>query len=164
MDVLLSLSYWIHLAATVVWLGGLTTMALVAWPAWRARTLNANQWLTLQQRLLPWANGSMVVLWVTGFIQMTNDSHYQGFLVLDSAWAWAILLKHLAVLGMMVIGLYVGWRIHPAMQRLQLLAERQPQALSALDEQVRQEQRLLRLNLGCAALVLLLTAVATAVP
>ncbi len=161
---ILAASYWFHLLATVIWLGGLTTLALVAWPAWRAGTLTANQWLAFQQRLTPYANGSLVVLWVTGFIQMTNDAHYTGFLSVDSTWAWAILLKHLAVLGMMGIGVYWQWWVYPAMARRQLLAGKIKAADSAESTaHLRQEQRLLRLNLACAILVLLLTAIATAV-
>lgn len=162
----LAVSYWLHLLATVLWLGGLTTLALAAWPAWRAQTLTDNQWLAFQQRLTPYANGSLVVLWVTGFIQMTNDPHYTGFLSVDSTWAWAILLKHLAVLGMMGLGLYWQWRLLPALARRQLLAQRKSQAQGNSAESspyIHQEQRLLRLNLICAALVLLLTAIATAV-
>jgi uncharacterized membrane protein len=37
----LSLSYWLHLLATVVWLGGLSLMTLVAWPAVRGEVLSA---------------------------------------------------------------------------------------------------------------------------
>lgn len=163
---LLAISYWLHLLATVLWLGGLTTLAVVAWPAWRARTLTDNQWLAFQQRLTPYANGSLVVLWVTGFVQMTNDPHYTGFLSVDSTWAWAILLKHLAVLGMMGLGLYWQWRILPALARWQLLAAKKGKMEGDSAESslyYHQEQRLLRLNLVCAALVLLLTAIATAV-
>ena len=29
----LALSYWLHLIATIVWVGGLALMALVVWPA-----------------------------------------------------------------------------------------------------------------------------------
>ena len=33
-DWILTLSYWIHLLATVVWLGGMVLLAVIAWP-WR---------------------------------------------------------------------------------------------------------------------------------
>lgn len=161
---LLSASYWIHLIMTVIWLGGLTLLALVALPAWRAGQLDGNQWLTLQQRLAPWVNVSMVLLWVTGFVQMTNDVHYEGFLAVNSTWALAMLVKHVAALAMSALSLYVQFSIHPAIGRLALLRERRPAA--AVAEQGRleaQEVRLLRLNLACALVVLLCTAIATAV-
>lgn len=160
----LALSYWIHLLATVIWLGGMALMALIAWPALRRGALTANQWLQLQQRFLPWVNASLVILLITGFIQMTNDENYSGFLVFDSVWAWAILLKHVAFLGMVVLTIYLQFILYPAMNRLRLLIESRPQlAESEQAGLAGREIRLLRLNLVCAAIVLLFTAVATAV-
>lgn len=161
---ILVFSYWVHLLATVVWLGGLALMALVAWPALRRGTLADNQWLALQQKFLPWANGSLLLLLITGLVQMTNDANYNGFLAVDSLWAWAILVKHLAFLGMAGIGGYVQAILYPAMKRLDLLAGKRPSLARAEQAKLtRRENHLLRLNLGCAAAVLFFTAVATAV-
>lgn len=154
-------SYWIHLLATVVWLGGQALIALVALPALRQGTLADNQWWHLQKRFLPWVNASLVILLITGFIQMTNDTNYTGFLAVDSLWAWAILLKHIAFLGMVAITTYVQAILYPAISRLQLLSQAAAASESATLQ--RQEIRLLRLNLFCAALVLLFTAIATAI-
>jgi uncharacterized membrane protein len=160
----LSLSYWLHLLATVVWLGGLSLMTLVAWPAVRGQILTADQWITLRQRFAPWANISLAVLWLTGFLQMTADSNYEGFLVVRTLWAQAILIKHLAVIAMMGFGLYIQWRVHPNLERINLLAEKKPELAKAERESlIQQEARLLRLNLVCAAAVLFFTAIATAV-
>ena len=161
---ILALSYWFHLLATVIWLGGLALMALVAWPALRRGTLASNQWLALQQRFLPWANGSLVVLLITGFVQMTNDPNYAGFLVVDGLWAGAILVKHVAFAGMIVMGGYGQWSLYPAIDRARLLAEKRPSLAVVEQEKLsRREIRLLRLNLFFAGAVLLFTAVATAV-
>jgi uncharacterized membrane protein len=161
---ILAISYWIHLLATVVWLGGLALMALVGWPALRQGTLADNQWFLLQKRFMPWANGSLVLLLITGFVQMTNDANYSGFLAVDSLWAWAILLKHVAFVGMALLTAYVQFSLYPAMSRLALMADSRPQLAAAEREKLSQKEgRFLRLNLACAALILLFTAVATAV-
>lgn len=161
---ILAISYWIHLLATVVWLGGLALLALVAWPALRQETLAANQWLTLQKRFLPWANGSLVLLLITGFVQMTNDPNYNGFMVIDSLWTGAILVKHIAFGGMVLIGGYMQGSLYPAMERISTLLESKPRLAEAERETLQQKEiRLLRLNLACAGVVLLFTAVATAV-
>jgi uncharacterized membrane protein len=161
---ILVFSYWLHLLATVIWLGGLALMALVAWPALRRQTLASNQWVALQKRFLPWANGSLVVLLITGFVQMTNDPNYAGFLAIDGLWAGAILIKHLAFGGMVVIGAYMQWGLYPALDRLRLLAEKRPSLAQREQEQLSQrELRLLRLNLACATAVLFFTAIATAI-
>lgn len=160
----LAFSYWIHLIATVIWLGGLALTVLVAWPALRQGTLAANQWVAIQKRFLPWANGSLVILLITGFVQMTNDTHYNGFLVLDSIWAWAMLLKHVAYAGMVIVSFYLQGVVYPEMTRLSLALAKRPQLVEAEEAQLQQrEKRLLQVNMGCALLVLLFTAVATAV-
>lgn len=161
---LLTLSYWIHLIATALWLGGLALMGVVAWPALQQQTLTANHWLDLQKRFTPWVNGSLVILLVTGFVQMTNDPNYDGFLQVDTLWAQAILIKHVGVGAMILIGGYIQWRLHPQMERVSLLAAKRPElAAEEQAEILQQENRLLRLNLLCAAGVLFFTAVATAV-
>lgn len=161
---LLVASYWVHLLATVVWLGGIALMAFIAWPALRQGTLSSNQWFQLQKRFLPWVNAALVVLLITGFVQMTNDENYHGFLAVDSIWAWAMLLKHIAYAGMIALTAWLQFMLYPAMARLALLMETQPEAAAAEhDKLAAREIRYLRLNVLAAMLVLLFTAMATAV-
>ena len=161
---ILVFSYWVHLLATAVWLGGMALMALVAWPALNKGSLAANQWLILQQKFLPYVNLSLVLLLITGFIQMTNDDNYSGFLVMDSVWAWALLIKHIAFGGMVTLTAYVQFSLYPAIERTKLLAEKRPSTATATQTELQQKEvRLLRLNLVCATAVLFCTAVATAV-
>jgi uncharacterized membrane protein len=161
---LLALSYWIHLLATILWLGGIALLALVGVPALRRGTVTENQWYSFQRRFAPWANLSLILLLITGFFQMTNDTNYNGFLTIDSTWAWAMLLKHVAFGIMVLITAYVQFLLFPAMDRLALAAVKRPSLAEA--EQLQLQQReivLLRINLICAATVLLFTAVATAI-
>lgn len=160
----LPIFYLIHLVATVIWLGGLAFLAIVAAPALRQQTITMAHWLGWQKQLAPWVQGSLVLLLITGFVQMTNDPHYGGFLVLDGRWAWAMLLKHVAFVALVLLTAYQQWRVWPEMARVALLAAAKPQ-LAAVEQAAlqRQEMRLLWLNLSCALLVLLFTAVATAV-
>lgn len=161
---ILVLSYWIHLLSTVVWFGSLVLMGLAAWPARQKGVVANNSWLTLQKRLTPWANVSLVLLLITGFVQMTNDANYSGFLAIDSIWAWAMLVKHVAFGLLTAVTVYLQFGLYPAMDRLALLAEKRPNLaqteLSKLDQR---EKQMLGLNLACAALILFCTAVATAV-
>jgi uncharacterized membrane protein len=160
----LSLSYWVHLLATVIWLGGLVLMALIAWPAVRRQMLDLEQWAELRMRFTPLANGSLALLWVTGFLQMAADDNYQGFLAFDNTWARAIVIKHIAVIGMIGLGVIIQGRIYPALNRLAMLQKKQPEMAAAERARLAErEMRLVRLNLILAAAVLLCTAVATAV-
>ncbi len=161
---ILAFSYWIHLLATVIWLGGLAVLALIALPALRQQTLARNQWIALQKRLTPWINGSLVLLLITGFVQMTADEHYKGFLIFDSLWAWALLIKHVVFIALAAVTIYLQWVVQPQMDRLLMLAEQKPKLAAAEQEQLQhREQRLLWVNLIFAVLILLFTAVMTAV-
>ena len=161
---ILVFSYWIHLLATVIWFGSLVLMGLAAWPALQKGSLAANSWLALQKQLTPWANISLVLLLVTGFIQMTNDINYSGFLVIDSTWAWAMLVKHIAFVLLAIITAYLQFGLYPAANRVQLLLEKRPQLAQQEQEKLAQrEKQMLWLNLACAGVILFCTAVATAV-
>jgi uncharacterized membrane protein len=162
---LLALSYWLHLVATVTWVGGLVLMALVVTPA-LARSLEddprrAGMLAELRRRFNPLANLSLAVLVVTGLLQLVADPNYDGFLRLSNTWTRAILLKHLAVGGMLVVGAYMQWSLTPAIERAWLLASRQLEA-ARLPALRARERWLSRLDVALGVLVLLLTALATA--
>ncbi len=160
----IAFSYWIHLLATIAWFVGLAILGVSAWPALRKGTVDANAWLTLQKKALPWANLSLVVLLITGFLQMTNDRNYNGFLAVDSIWAWAMLVKHIAFLLLVGVMVYLQFSFYPAIERAQLLAEKRPSLAQTEQTKLAQrEKRLLWVNLLCALVILLSTAVATAV-
>lgn len=162
---LLALNYWLHLIATVVWIGGLALMALVVTPG-LARSLEDDSRLAdvlaeLRRRFVPLANLSLAVLVVTGMLQMVSNPNYSGLLRLTNTWTRAILLKHVSVGAMVVLGAYMQWSLNPAVERARLLASRQidEAQLSALHAR---ERWLSRLNLALGVLVLLFTALATA--
>lgn len=159
----LALAYWLHLMATVIWVGGLSLMVMLIWPAALKRPQpETARWLVeLQRRFNPWAWLSLATLTVTGLMQMTANENYHGLLTIDSAWASAMLLKHVAVLGMMGCGVWLQWGLHPELARLVLKIEH-GQPAPELEPLRRRELNLLRLNLACAVLVLLFTAMATA--
>jgi putative copper export protein len=164
MSWILALSYWIHLLATVIWLGGITLLTLFAWPALKRGTLDQNQWWSTQRKFVLWANISIVALLISGFYQMTNDINYSGFLTIDSQWAVTMLLKHIAFVVMVGITVYMQAVLYPAMSRVQLLNKQKPAMADAEREKLqKREIQMLRLNLVCALVVLLLTAVATAI-
>jgi putative copper export protein len=164
MNWILILSYWLHLLATVVWFGTIVLFAFTAVPAFRQQSLNQNEWLRWQKKLLPWSNLSLVLLLLTGFLQMTTDANYGGFLVFESAWAWALLLKH--ILFLVVVGIAAYWQFFyfPAVERTVVLAQKKPQLAQAEQEKLsRREKQLLGLNVVCAVAILFCTAVLTAV-
>ena len=71
----------------------------------------------------------------------------------------AILLKHIAVGGMILIGLYMQMSLQPELARLALL-ESHGRPIPGADPLRQRELNLTRLNLACGILVLGLTAIA----
>ncbi len=163
---LLALSLFLHLVATVVWLGGLFLLTLLVWPATR-HSLSANPERhrlldRLRKRFQPLSWLSLAVLLVTGLFQMTADEHYEGMLQFSNPWSRAILLKHVAMAGMVVCGLLLHWRVAPALERLGWLLQRERGDAAEWERLRRQEVRLARASVGLGLLVLLFTAWATA--
>jgi uncharacterized membrane protein len=160
----LTIIYWLHMLATVAWIGGLAAFSLIVLPAAR-RVLDEAQYGVLIGRMVPrlqqlgWF--SLAILTVTGLFQMSAHPQYTGFLSIDSPWATAILAKHLVIGAMILISGYITWGLGPAYQRIVLrkaagadLDENEYRSLQA------REVRLLRANLGIAVIVLVLTAMA----
>jgi len=168
-DWILAISFFLHLVATIVWLGGLALMTAVIWPETRnllAKREQGGDLLALLERLrrrfTPLTNFSLVVLIATGLYQMTINPHYDGFLQFTNDWTRVILLKHIAVLGMMIIGVVMQWGVLPALERASLLRERGKNSPDFERLQAR-ERQLSFVNLVFGLLVLLFTAMATAI-
>jgi uncharacterized membrane protein len=155
---ILVLTYWLHLLATVVWIGGLAMLTLIAWPGIDRNFAGAVD--ALEKRFRPWANISLAMLLVTGLIQMGGDHHYEGFLVIDNTWSVGLLIKHILIGLMIVTGVIMQMNVYPALERARLLASK---GKATEDDVVhRRLRRLTALNLALGILVLLTTAVITA--
>jgi len=160
----LSLAYWLHMLATVAWIGGLVSLSLLVLPAAR-QSLDDQAYAgligKLRRRLDPLGWACLIALVATGMFQMSANPNYQGFLAFDNRWAVAILIKHLVFLVMIGVSAFMTWGVMPRLQRAALLASRGQEAPGAHRWQ-QQEKLLLWLNLILGVLVLGLTALARA--
>lgn len=160
-------AYFLHLVATIVWVGGIAVMALVVYPGTRRALGRGPQAAAViaecQRRFSPMAMLSLVTLIATGLVQMSVNPNYDGFLKIESTWAAAILLKHLAFGVMAVVGAYSIWGLAPALSRLALLESRGKLTGDELSSLRQREEGLNRFNFICALIVLFLTAIARSV-
>jgi uncharacterized membrane protein len=160
---ILAISFWLHMLATIVWVGGLALMALVVWPGARAMMgpgPELGQFIRrLQQRFSPLAWLSLAVLIATGLTQMEANPNYDGLLHISNPWTMAILAKHVVVGGMILIGLYMQLSLQPELARLALL-EAHGRPVPDAEKLRQRELNLTRLNLLCGVVVLGLTAAA----
>jgi uncharacterized membrane protein len=172
----LTLAYWLHMLATVIWIGGLATLTILILPAAHtALDVPAYAKLVgeLGRRLDPVGWFSLALLVGTGLLQMSANPNYHGFLAIQGRWASAIFFKHLSFLGMVGVSSYLTWGLLPRIRRNALRqagrrvtddagAGESQQWIQEASRLQRQEATLLRINLALGILILALTAVARA--
>jgi len=158
----LTIAFWLHMLATVVWIGGLAALSIFVLPAAR-KALDASAYASLlesiQRRLDPLGWLCLLVLLATGLVQMSASPNYHGFLAITNQWAIAILAKHIVFGGMTLVSAYLTWGLMPALRRNALLQARGKPVVGA-ERLHSRELLLLRLNLILGILVLALTALA----
>ncbi len=159
----MALIYWMHLLATVTWIGSLAAINLLVLPA-AQRTLDTATQLrfitALQKRLEPLAWFCMGVLLATGLFQMSANTHYNGFLDTSAQWSLSILVKHGLGVIMVVVSAVQTWEVIPDIQRILMKKDNVNE-----DELIKLQKRetlLLRINFILSALILAATAFARA--
>ncbi|MGD8605580.1 MAG: CopD family protein [Anaerolineales bacterium] len=159
----LTAAYAIHMLATVVWVGGLAFQAVFLLPATQSRLELPQQMrlmAALRRRFTPLAWLSLALLTATGLTQMVAHPSYQGMLAIGNRWSVAIFAKHLTILLMVGATAYQSLSLHPAYERLLLLQSKVEASALDTSQLDRSGRRLLWINLGLSALVLILTAAA----
>ncbi|GER80266.1 MAG: hypothetical protein DYG87_09635 [Anaerolineae bacterium CFX3] len=158
----LTLVYWLHMLATVTWIGGIVSISILVLPAARKSLSPAEQLAfieSMQKRLEPLAWFSLGLLIVTGLFQLSANSHYNGFFDVSTQWSLAILVKHGLVAVMVVVSAVQTWEVLPAIRRTMMRRGK-----GASEEEIvqlqKREERLLRMNFVLSILILGATAVA----
>jgi len=158
----LTLIFWLHMLATVIWVGSLAAISLLILPSMK-RTIDPDTQLVfieaMQKRLEPIAWFSISLLVVTGLFQMSVNPHYDGFLSTSTQWSLAILTKHILGVFMVVTSAIQTWEVIPAIRRAILMSKKIKNA-EELDSLRRRQILLLRINFGLSVLILGASAVA----
>ena len=163
-DWALILAYWFHMAATVVWVGGLFFQSVILSPTHPQQLQdNSNrEWLDrrwLRFQPLIWL--SLAILTGSGLMQMVVNPHYGGVLSLVNRWSLAIFIKHGLVIVMALLTGYQSWFIQPALERLRLQHARDLDKVSQdIASLLKRGSDLSRINLTLGILVLAFTAIA----
>lgn len=159
----LTISFWLHMLATVTWVGGQAILSLLVLPASRKSLSPENHYKLLtninrRMRSVGWL--SLAVLIGTGMLQLSANDNYQGFLAIENNWAVAILAKHLAFGAILLLAGYQTWKLAPDMERLALLISREKASPDEMAKLTKSEGRILNLNLALSVIVLFITAIA----
>ena len=162
-----ALSLFFHIGATVVWIGGILLVTFLVVPELQ-RALAEQPALyqllrRLRKRFTPLGNLALVVLIVTGVLQMSTDANYEGLLNFSNRWSQVLLIKHLLLIVMAAAGFVLQIAVAPALGRTGLLLERGQGDAGEWQRLRRREARLTRLIAALALLVLAASAWLTAI-
>jgi uncharacterized membrane protein len=118
MDIPLVLAVWLHTVAFVIawgYYGVLGRMVLPGLERSLERPAQAATLAAIERRALPLVVLSMVLFVVTGSYLLVVDTHYAGLGdFFASTWTTLMLVKHVLVIGLVVVGVYVDRLIRHA--------------------------------------------------
>ncbi|MEW6715019.1 MAG: DUF4149 domain-containing protein [Nitrospirota bacterium] len=114
-ELILAVFYWLHLVATVIWIGGITFILFIAMPAAK-QVLGAEAGKLMgeiSKRFTPLANYSIIFMIVTG-IALTSSNK----------WTWVLIIKHALVSGMVAVHFYRGLVLAPKIGRAEAVSQK----------------------------------------
>lgn len=146
-QILISLSYWLHALATVVFIGHFVLLAGIYLPA---LSKNGPALSEISKRSRYWLYASLIVFMVTGIYLTFVDPNYQGIGNFNNFWAVMMLVKHILIVGMIGLGFWYNaiLRVGP------LMSSNNP------DQAIVRFRKYVNVMAVCGVLVLLLTALA----
>ena len=118
MDIVQAAAVWLHSLATVVLLGYYAILALIVVPALTSlvngpaigRVIPA-----IERRALPLIVAAIAVFLVSGLYLMLSDARFSGFgRFFDSTWSTLIVIKHVVVVALVGVGVYLDLLVVPA--------------------------------------------------
>lgn len=108
----------------------------------------------LRKRFAPVSNLALMVLIVTGLSQMTADPNYDGLMQFNNTWSQVMLIKHLLIVLMALVGLFLQFAVAPSLERTSLLLERGKGQVADWQKLRRRESQLTWLIVLLAMLIL----------
>lgn len=156
--IVVSLSHFFHLLATVIWIGGIFMVLWVILPSAR-NSLEASAigglMKEITRKFTPLANLSILVMVVTGVILAVYAEKFAGFFNVSNIWNGILFFKHVIVALMILIHFYRGLVLAPRIGKLS--------AQSAGSTEISRLQKLslnlVKTNMVLGIIVLLFTAV-----
>jgi uncharacterized membrane protein len=115
-QVLISLSYWLHAIATVIFIGYYVLLALIFLPV-LSKSGNGPILSEISRRSRSWMYASLIAFTITGIYLTLIDPNYMGLGNFSNAWAIAMLVKHILVIAMIAVGFWYNaiLRVGPMM-------------------------------------------------
>jgi len=152
-ELILITFYWLHLLATVVWIGGIIFILFIAIPSSR-QVLGAEAGKLMgeiSKRFTPLANYSIFLLVITGVALAGFNKQFSGIRLFENNWINVLSLKCILVFGMVIIHFYRGLILTPRIGKTEPASEKASLQKLSLN--------LVKVNFGSGMLVLLLSGI-----
>ena len=152
-ELILITFYWLHLLATVVWIGGIIFILFIAIPSSK-QVLGAEAGKLMgeiSKRFTPSANYSIFLLAVTGIALTGFNKQFSGIRLFENNWTAVLSLKCIIVFGMVVIHFYRGLILTPKIGKTESASEKVSLQKLSLN--------LVKVNFGFGMLVLLFSGI-----
>lgn len=145
---LIILSYWLHILATVIFIGHFVLLAGLYIPALPNQGAALSR---ISKRSRIWMYASLLVFAITGVYLTFVDPNYMGIGNFNNFWAIMMLVKHILILVMIALGFWYNaiLRVGPMMS-----------SSNSADAAISRFRKYVNAMAICGVLVLLLTALA----
>lgn len=165
---ILSLSHFLHLMATVIWIGGIMMILLVILPGAKESLESApiikRLMKEITKRFTPMANISILFVILTGLVITFYEKNFTGLLKFDNLLNSVMLLKHFLVVVMVIIHFYRGLALNPKIGRLSSKII-ESKVTSSLSSRVTRLQKLsldlVKVNFALGMIVLMVTGISS---
>lgn len=116
-QILFSLSTWLHAIATILLIGHYLLITLIYLPVLSKENAGGTILSAISKRSRVWMYTSLVIFMVTGIYLMIVDPKYLGIGNFGNVWGVLMLVKHLLVVGMILMGFWFNaiLRVGPLM-------------------------------------------------
>ncbi|HEX76264.1 MAG TPA: CopD family protein [Dehalococcoidia bacterium] len=158
---------WLHLIVLVIWVGHMFSTLLLFTPL-ASRYVKETDYgdfiAEYRRRDQPVALSCIAIFFITGFVLLLLDDHYERIgSIFANSWSIVLFVKHLLVLAMVGLGIYMGVKVMPelakASKRLTTENSHKPEMVSTIARLNKTRGAVTQALCGLALLVLLLTAV-----
>jgi uncharacterized membrane protein len=116
-QILFSLSSWLHAVATIVLIGHFLLLTLIYLPVLAKESSGGVILSAISKRSRIWMYASLCIFAITGIHLTFVDPNYLGVGDFGNPWSILMLVKHLLILGMIVMGFWFNaiLRVGPLM-------------------------------------------------
>ena len=114
-EIILAVSHWVHLVATVVWIGGIIFVLFVAIPSAK-QVLGAEGGKLMgeiSKRFTPMANYSIIFLIFTGIVLAFLNKQFLRIGYFRNSWTLILIVKCVLILAMVGVHFYRGLVLAP---------------------------------------------------